>query len=136
MLKLCEHHMCMAPHGFRIPWPFPLMPYWVRQPSQTQINLNSFQSAGCKTHLHEHPDGADDEGEEGARPVELVDDLGAVDVEGGSVVEVRLVDALEVGDENEAGGGEGAQQQRAPVQQAQDPANDSNPFLSGVMTVQ
>ena len=78
-----------------------------------------------KAHLHKHPDGADDEGEEGARPVELVDDLGAVDiVEGGSVVEVkRLVDALEVGDEDEAGGGEGAQQQGAPVQQAQGPAN-------------
>ena len=77
------------------------------------------------TRLHEHPDGADDEGEEGARPVELVDDFGAVDVEGGPVVEVkRLVDALEVGDEDEAGGGEGAQQQGAPVQQAQGPANE------------
>lgn len=56
--------------------------------------------------------------------MELVDDLGAVDVERSSVVEVRFVDALEVGDEDEAGGGEGAQQQGAPVQQAQGPANE------------
>ena len=56
--------------------------------------------------------------------MELVDDLGAVDVERGSVVEVWLVNALEVGDEDEAGGGEGAQQQGAPVQQAQGPANE------------
>ena len=102
----------------------------MQQPSQTP---NSFQIAGCKTRLHKHPDGADDEGEEGARPVELVDDLGAVDVvEGGPVVEVeRLVDALEVGDEDEAGGGEGAQQQGAPVQQAESPANILSPLLSG-----
>ena len=66
--------------------------------------------------------------------MELVDDFCAVDVKGGSVVEVkRLVDALEVGDEDEAGGGEGAQQQGAPVQQAQGPASKLNPFLVEVM---
>ena len=34
------------------------------------------------TFLDKHPDGANDEGEERARPVELVDDFGAVDGDG------------------------------------------------------
>ena len=76
------------------------------------------------THLNKHPEGSDDKGEEGARPVELVDDLGAVDGiggAGGAVVEplddvARLVDGLKVGDEDEAGGGEGAQQEGAAVE--------------------
>ena len=71
------------------------------------------------TFLNKHPGGADDEGEEGPRPVELVDDFGAVDGGGGAVVEpfdVLIINALEVGDEDEAGGGEGAQEERAAVE--------------------
>ena len=34
------------------------------------------------TFLDKHPDGANDEGEKRARPVELVDDLGAIDGDG------------------------------------------------------
>ena len=51
--------------------------------------------------------------------MELVDDFGAVDGGGGAVVEpfdVLIINALEVGDEDEAGGGEGAQEERAAVE--------------------
>ena len=80
------------------------------------------------TFLDKHPGGADDEGEEGARPVELVDDLGpVVGGGGGAVVEsldlcaVLVVVGLEVCDEDEAGGGEGAQEERDAVEQAEGP---------------
>ena len=51
--------------------------------------------------------------------MELVDDFCAVDGGGGAVVEpfdVLIINALEVGDEDEAGGGEGAQEERAAVE--------------------
>ena len=56
--------------------------------------------------------------------MELVDDFCAVDGGGGAVVEpfdVLIINALEVGDEDEAGGGEGAQEERAAVEQSESP---------------
>ena len=75
------------------------------------------------TFLDKHPDAADDECEEGPRPVELVYDLGALDDVDRAAVEVRLADflvrRLEVSDEDEAGGGECAQEEGAAVEEAQ-----------------